>query len=374
MARQEDQQDGTRRLAQFTRDCLASGAGRQVLLVPLSRLPADPVRGYRIRMAREAVAPLAAADRGRLFELTNGDLAVAWRGPAPDEVDRALSLLQRGLGRGAEGSGFITLFDLPREAAQLARAIAAAVPAGIPAPPEAAPASPVPLDLPALAALERQLAGTDLSRFTRCRPVCRLAEGARASLVWDRRQLSLVELAEALAPGYDLSADRWLFRRLARTLDQRMLALLAAPDELNGAGPFALALSPDSLLSPAFLRFDAALPAGLRGQVLIELDAAAILADASAFAFARDFVQGRGYRLALGGVDASLVRLLPPQELGLDVSLLAWSDALAVQSPAVIAAAIAGTQPVLCDADTAAALVWGRAAGIRLFHGALARA
>ncbi len=100
------------------------------------------------------------------------------------------------------------------------------------------------------------------------------------SLAWEERTLSLAELAAELLPGYDLAADPWLFRRLTRTLDRRMLALLASPGELAAARPFALDLNVASLLGPEFLRFDAALPPALRGRVVLALSPADVVADA----------------------------------------------------------------------------------------------
>ena len=61
----------------------------------------------------------------------------------------------------------------------------------------------------------------------------------------------------------DVQKDPWLFRRLTRTLDRRMLSLLASPGRIDVAyGPFALDLNVASLLSPEFLRFDASSAGG----------------------------------------------------------------------------------------------------------------
>jgi hypothetical protein len=168
-----------------------------------------------------------------------------------------------------------------------------------------------------------------------------------------------------MVPGRALRGDAWLFRRLTRTLDRRLLALLCAPGELVGAGPFSLDLNVASLLGPEFLRFDTALPSGLRGEIVVNLRPTDILADPAAFLFARDFIRARGYRVALAGIDAAGLPLLPLPSLRLDLLLLRWSAALADRDPAL-------PEPhriVLCHADEPAALEWGKARGVSLYQG-----
>ena len=134
-----------------------------------------------------------------------------------------------------------------------------------------------------------------------------------------------------------------------------MLALLAAPRELDNAGPFGLALNVASILSPEFLRFDAALPGALRGQVVIELLLADVMADPAAFLFARDFAQGRGYLLLLRGVTAGLLEAFPLRRIGLDMLGLRFTPELAGLDLDLADA----DHVVLSRADTGAALAWG---------------
>ena len=93
------------------------------------------------------------------------------------------------------------------------------------------------LDPSILALLEGCLAQADVARFARRKSVWQI-DGVHGSLAWEERALSIEEITDELAPGYDLRAEPWLFRRLTRTLDRRMLALLASPGELAAAGPF----------------------------------------------------------------------------------------------------------------------------------------
>jgi hypothetical protein len=361
------------RLRTLVRGCVTAGIARQALLLRLSRLPEDLKRPHHLRLAHAALDPLSFADRARLFRLPNEDVAMVWRGEAAEalrtSLDTVLHLFADAGEQMPKPDALLFALRLPEDAGTLLQAIEESQP---PAeePGKAAPAGAVPtdpLDPPALAALEAALAQADVARFMRRRQIAeRLAEGG-FRLVWEKRALSVAEIAATLVPDRAIRADPWLFRRLTRTLDRRMLALLAAPRELRDAGPFGLNLNVASILSPEFLRFDNALPPGLRGQVVIDLLLADVMADPAAFLFARDFARGRGYLLALRGVTADLLDAFPLRRIGLDLLQLRFCPQLArLDAGRVLPDA---DHIVLSRADTGTSLAWGRAHGIMLYQG-----
>jgi hypothetical protein len=209
----------------------------------------------------------------------------------------------------------------------------------------ATPPSP-PLDPASLTLLEASLAHADVARFARRRAVWRL-EPRSASLAWEERTLSVAELADGLVPGHDLQREAWLFRRLTRTLDRPLLALLASPE---------------------FQRFDAALPPGLRGHVVLALDPADLVADAASFSFARGLAQARDYRLMLRDATPELLQVLPAAGLGLDYLAVPWSESLRGDAGTLLQSC-PESHIVLAGCDTTAALAWGEDIGVSLFMG-----
>ena len=361
-------------LTTLVRDCSVSGVARRVLLLRMDLLPPKLARPHHLRLAYEALEPLAGADRARRHELGHGRMALSWRGDAPDLLRQVLESLENLLlDAPLEAPAmpeFVRLFELPRDGAALLAVAAgpslaeqreiAARP-----PPKPAVLRP-PLEPKMLEAMEAMLATASVARYTRRRVVCKTALDTFTP-AWETRVLSINELMDDLSPGCNAYADPWLFRRLTRMLDRRMLTLLSAPAELRGAGPFSLNLNVGGILSPEFLRFDAALPGNLRGHAVLDLDPADVMADLPAYRFARAFAQTRGYRILLRAMSPTLLPVLDLPSLDLDFIELRWEPALAGLDPQSLKAGTA--RWVLSRVDDAAAVRWGTGAGIGLFQG-----
>jgi hypothetical protein len=340
--------------------CANPGVTRQVLMVRVAELPPDLARPQHIRLIEAALDPLRNLDRASLFHLADDTLVMAWRGAAPTALAEALAALEQLF---ADLPMFpVTTLSLPRDAQRLTRVIDQSWPG---ARTDQGP-SERSLDPAGLAALETALARANLAHFVHRRQVCRWPADGPATLAWERRRVSVRDLSAMLVPGVDVRADRWLFRRLTRSLDRCMLALLSDPEELRDAGPFAIDLNVSSVLGPEFVRFDATLPRRLRGEVVIGLLPADILADATSFALARDFARTRGYRILLRGVTPAWIRVVPPALLGADLIELGACPAAGQALPQTLAASV-----VLSQVNDGQRLAWGMDQGITLFEGSI---
>jgi hypothetical protein len=378
-------------LIRLLREAVAAAAQREALHLRLGGLGPRLLQPQRRRMVDEALDLLRGAARVRLFALPNADF-VAVAPPGSERLREAEAALRTLLASDGGARPAVARLRLPEEAAALFAAVEAAL---APSPPAAAGAAGAVRAAPGdggggrepgftpedLAAMERGLAGADLSSFLRQRPVCRLGPNDGApEVAWREWRVALPELFAALAPpGADpaaAGASPWLLRRLRRAVDRRLLAALARPDRAAGLGAAALCLSPAAVVgAPEFGRFAEALgPAG-RAAVVVGTRAGDILADPAALAAARDLCRVRGFRTALVGAEPAVLSVLPPRRLGLDLLHLRWSPGL----PAAFAAAAAPLPAagsggvVLTGADTAAAVGWGWEQGIALFEGRLLR-
>jgi hypothetical protein len=368
-------------LIRLLREAVAAAAPREALHLRLGGPGSRLRQPHRRRLVEDALDGLRGASRARLFALPNADL-VAVAPPGTERLRGAEAALRTLLASEGEAVPPVSRLRLPEEAAALFAAVEAALAPG----PAAPPADDDPqggdgatgFSAEGLFAMERGLAGADLSSFLRQRPVCRLGPGdAGPAVAWREWRVALPEVFAALAPpGADpaAAASPWLLRRLRRALDRRLLAALARPDRAAGLGAAMLCLSTGSVGTPEFARFAEALgPAG-RALVAVGARAEDILADPAGFAAARDACRARGFRTALLGADAAVLPLLPPHRLGLDLLHLRWSPALpAAALAAALPTAGRGEGVALCGADTAAAIGWGWEQGITLFEGRLLR-
>lgn len=297
-----------------------SGASRRVAVLHTDRLPPLLKRPHHLRLARQALDSLAAADRAQVFELSRGRISIVWR--SKGEAELAAARIALGLlisGEPAHEDELLTLYDLPGQAISLLDAIADPVDATGPQ-----DTSALPLDPLMLVRLEASLSNSDLSRFARWRSIMTLPTpadgvsggGSTASAAWNERSFDMRELAANICPDRQLTGDPWLFRRLTRTLDSRMLAMLIAKREMREVTTFAFNVNVATILSEEFLRFDASLPTTLRGEVILNLRAPDILSDAAGFTFARNFATARGYRLALAGATIGLLKFFDVANAG----------------------------------------------------------
>jgi hypothetical protein len=331
-------------------DTARAGAQRRALLLHADRMPPELARGHHQRLARDALAGLARAERAQQFELSRGRLAIVWRSRGDQELDQAMAALDHLLAdlpaahivpRGQ----IVSVYDLPDQGEWLLDELADPP---VPAPGAAQPARP--LDPAFLARLEMALAKADLSPFMRCRKVWRLS-GDSASLAWEERYVAAKELAAGLCPDRRIKADAWLFDRLTRSFDQRLLTLLCGPRDLHAGQPFALHMHIASILSPGFLRFDAALPSSLRGAVILGLTAADILSDPGAYWFAAQFARSRGYRLLLRHATPALLSLLDVGAAALDYVQVKLSPEIEADPNSLRLMVPNTTHVVLSDAD-----------------------
>jgi EAL domain-containing protein (putative c-di-GMP-specific phosphodiesterase class I) len=223
--------------------------------------------------------------------------------------------------------------------------------------------------------LEIALFRTDLSSLLRRHAVCRIGDEAPPETRFVEWTVSIADLAEMTVPDFDLTSDPWLFQHLTETLDRRMLAMMARPDQTGGKDGISINLNVSTLLSEQFFAFDEMLAAARRGGIVVELKLPDIVHDVATFVFARDLVHKRGYRLCLDGLTLATVDLVDRSALGVDCLKMQFDACLLAEAEAgrarlrglVDRAGADGF--VLCRIETAEALALGRSAGVELFQG-----
>ncbi|KAA5607353.1 hypothetical protein F1188_00885 [Roseospira marina] len=233
-----------------------------------------------------------------------------------------------------------------------------------------------PIDLDILDRLVNGVARADLANHVRRQTVCALVGNAPPQPVFSEIYVSIPELRDTIAPNVDLAANRWLFQHFTETLDRRILAWLNQGGGRPTQAGFSININVDTILSENFLRFEQVIAAGIHGTVILELRVEDVFADLEAFAFARDFIHQRGYRLCLDFLTPDTLALLDRQRLGVDLLKLFWRPDLPHHLDTPAGRTVVdrlkrgeGGRTILCRCDDAAAVTLGRSIGITMFQG-----
>ena len=366
----------------------------------LSQLKAQNRRHYQLRVAASEFDVLLRKFNSELFQLGNGDIVFLWHGGSLADVDPVVlrlrylfsddplanaassadhdhsDLLVGVVEEGPVSGKLCTWFELEREYDRLCLHLEELVESLQAAPAETGYSTEQPLDPAGLARLEASLASIDLSGLSRRQPVCAVLSQSGPQSLFSELHVAIRDLARLLLPGVDLTADTWLFQRLAESLDRRLLTCLATREIDVPQGAISLNLRLATLLSPEFLKFDHEFRRDAAAPVIIELQLIDIFAELGAYLFIREFVRDRGYLICIDGLHHLHLPLIDRKRLGADLVKVIWSpDLLDIvneerREELRLAIKRAGVDRViLCRCDTTEAIRWGQSFGIRLFQG-----
>ena len=176
-------------------------------------------------------------------------------------------------------------------------------------------------------------------------------------------------------PTIDLTADRWLFQRLTRVLDRRVLSVLPGL-EAQGTLATSINLNVSTIISPDFARFHTRLRDRTDKKIIIEVQPIDILADVDKFQSARDFASRRGYLLCLDGHSHITFPMLCRTKFGVAFQKVNWSPGLQHELEPELRERfrkavhkIGRARVILCRCDDKQAVDFGRFMGVAMFQG-----
>jgi len=358
--------------------------------IHLSALRASNRRDHHIRIAVSTLESLVRRWSGQIFDTSSGDLIVSCRGATREDVEAVVAKLRnvfrddpivRASDEG-DGPRFCTMYDMTRDHARfldmaLGLAHASAEAEGGEPPSGASAASGAgadhTLDPAILSRLEQTLVRADLSNVVRRQAVCAVAKGTPPRPLFNEVFVSIGELASVLTPDTDLGADPWLFQRLTRLLDLRVLQYMRRNDDSELRKYFSLNLNVPTVLAPEFLKFDEEISSGARGTIVIELHILDVFSDLASYAFARDVLQERKYRVCLDGIDHRIFPYVDRRRLGGDLIKVQWNPEM-VDAEADLVDAIKRAEAqrvILTRCDSPESINFGLSLGLGLFQGHL---
>jgi hypothetical protein len=367
--------------------------GRGAVHLHLSGLRSFNRREHHLRVAANSFEKTIKALQGQLFILKNADFFFVFKNEAKAEIETAVQRIRFLFSDDPlvveedNETRFATWYDVATQFDDIHRLVQGLVSAEERRRTESKPQNDIrsqlrarqqlgdPLTPEILDRVETALTRADLSNLVRRQFICRVNAKNTPEQVFSELFISIKDLRETLLPGVNLTANRWLFQHLTRTLDRRMLSMLAKTDHITISGQISFNLNVGTLLSQEFLNFDDNIPASRRGAMVVELQVPDVFADLGAYLFAREFVQERGYRVCIDGLTHEALDIIDRERLGADLVKLLWHSDLVDRGPDMqrdVRAMIRRTgedRVVLCRCDNREALDFGRSVGISLFQG-----
>ena len=173
--------------------------------------------------------------------------------------------------------------------------------------------------------IEKMIRELDIFPAIRRQPVCATIPSMSVRKVFDELYLNITHLRDLIGTDIDLLSNRWLFKYLTLTMDERVIALLKERYSLFLGSPISLNLNVRTLMSDMFASFDAFLKPSTKVSVVLEIQASDVFEDMYAFFSARDAVQRLGYRICLDGLNHQSFPLMDREHLGVDLLKLQWN-------------------------------------------------
>ena len=372
--------------------------GRRAVQIHLSQLRPYNQRPHHIRVAKQILEPLVKRFDAGVYQLWNNDVLALTKGASEDDIDIYVRQIKAMFKEDPLFSAppspsrrpppFCSWYDIEvdwENFVELARRhsddrrkanaqAAAATKSGAPL----EDGRGTMINPAILEKLEKAIINADLANVLRRQQVFAIIPGAKPTPILTELFFSMPFLAQTVAPGYNVTADKALFQHLARVLDTRMLALMPRQDYQPMLKNASLNLSLGTVLSPEFIDFDRATNNKERGPLAIELPATDYFSDPDDFAFARDFLKERGYKIILDQVKYQLLPMLDRDQLNVDLVKVIWTpafydDCTSTQGERMQAAIdrFGRERIILCRVDSEQGLEIGDKLGISLFQGRL---
>jgi len=365
--------------------------GRVAVHIHLSKLAAFNRRDHHLRIATDLFISCVSHMDGQLFVLENNDIVFIAKNASQYALDNAVNRLRVLFSEDPlaqfrdtenEQPRFCSWYNLEKDypdflmlAQQLVLEAERSRNESVVRQEKTVGQALVPISPEILSRLDKSLGMADLSTFIQRQTVCFLAGHMSPEPLFDELYVSIDYLRNSLAPGIDLSSNRWLFHYMTYTLDKRVMYSLMR----DGTGrdmPFSINLNVATVLSPEFSRFEMTIAPRLRGRLVIEMNKIDVFSDMGAFLFARDYLHERGFRICLDGLTHHTLPYYDRSRLGFDLIKIFWTpggiDEMKRESLPEVRSIImeAGqARTILCRCDSARAIEIGQSLGITMFQG-----
>ncbi|VAV87702.1 hypothetical protein MNBD_ALPHA02-947 [hydrothermal vent metagenome] len=232
------------------------------------------------------------------------------------------------------------------------------------------PMGPIQLDQ-----LERNLMNMEIFQMMADQTAYVIVGAATAQPIFVEHYISVTEIKRKLLPTYDIDADKWLFQRLTRTFDIKLMQGLPRIT-LPRNQVISININVETIFTPAFDKFMSEFKALNDQPLILEMALFDVISDIQKYYDAREKLASLGCRISLDAIDVQSLAVMDRGLLAVDFLKVYWkSDYKRLlggpQEQKIISAikSHGSTRIILSHCDTEAALKFGQAVGIHMYQG-----
>ncbi|MBT5185831.1 MAG: EAL domain-containing protein [Kordiimonadaceae bacterium] len=182
------------------------------------------------------------------------------------------------------------------------------------------PMGPIQLDK-----LERNFTTMDMSGLISQQNICVVVDNLPPQVVYTKKYISLYEVNNSILPGYDISADKWLFQRLTKTFDLRLMKALrdnnSFPDQV-----LSININVSTVLSKEFDKFIAKQKQVSPHPMVFEITLFDIMSNINEYFQAQEKLDKLGCKICICQMDIQSLYVLNRELLNVDFLKIRWNQ------------------------------------------------
>jgi len=223
--------------------------------------------------------------------------------------------------------------------------------------------------------LERNLQTMDMFALHSEQNICVIVEKQTPQVVFTKKYISLAEVNNSILPNYDISSDKWLFQRLTKTFDKKLMQALIDYDGFPEQ-VLSININVSTILTKEFDKFIAKQKTLSDHPLVLEITLFDIISDLNEYYKAYDKIHKLGCKICICKMDIQSLYILNRELMNVDFLKIKWNkvykSSLSQSDKNRVINAITSQgkmRVVLSDCDTQDALDFGNSVGIVMFQG-----
>jgi hypothetical protein len=223
--------------------------------------------------------------------------------------------------------------------------------------------------------LERNLLTMDLFNLIQQQNICVVMDKMTPEVVFTKKYISLKEVNDSVLPGYNISGDKWLFQRLTRTFDSKVMQALVAYKSFP-KHYLSINMNVSTILTKEFDQFIIKQKQFSDKPIILEFSLFDIMSDLTEYFIAQKKIEKLGCKICICRMDIQSLYVLDRELMNVDFLKIRWekdyltsvsetdkkkvSDAIAAQGKMRV---------VMSECDSQNAISFGNSIGIIMYQG-----